>query len=110
MNKKQLIAFIVSSAIFLVFVLTTSPYRLPLIFVVVPGIAFIIAAHSLLSIGVGYVPVKKTVGHSIVTVLTIVLSVLAVLLSVGQLTFRDFALLLALALLGMFYVSRMLDR
>ena len=83
---------------------------MPLIFVVVPGIAFIMAVQSLLAAGVSYLPINRKVGLSIVHALTIIISVLAILLSVGQLTFRDFGLLLALALFGMFYLSRMLDR
>jgi hypothetical protein len=110
MNKKHLTVFLISLAVFLVFILTTSPYHMPLVFVVVPGVAFIVAVYHLLAIIFGYLPVRQKVGRSIVKVLTLILAILAILLSVGQLTFRDFALLLALALFGMFYLSRMLDR
>lgn len=110
MNRKRLTIFVISLLVFLVFILTTSPYRLPLILIVVPGAAFIIAVHSILSLSADKVPIQPKAARSLVTVLTIILSVLAVLLSVGQLTFRDFALLLALALFGMFYLSRMGDK
>lgn len=110
MNKKQLSIFLVSMAVFLLFLFFTSPYKMPLIFVILPSIAFITAMHSLLTIITGYLPLRKKLARSIVMVLTVIMAVVAVLLSVGQLTFRDFSLLLALALLGMFYLSRMLDR
>lgn len=110
MNKKRLIRFVISLAVFFGFVFFTSPYHLPLLFVVVPGVAFIVAVQSALTMAISYVPVNKKVARSIVLFITAVLSVVAILLSVGQLTVRDFALLLALAVFGMFYLSRMLDR
>lgn len=109
MNKRRLITFVISFTIFLLFIFTTSPYHLPLLLVIVPGAAFIVAIQALLSIALSYVPIGPKVRKGIVHVLTIVMAVIAVLLSVGQLTFRDFALLLALALFGTFYLSRMLD-
>ena len=110
MNKKRLLRFVISFLIFLGFLFMTSPYHLPLIFVMIPGVAFIVAVQSALSIAVSYLPVNKKIGRSIVAFVTIVLSVIGVLLSVGQLTFRDFGLLFALSVAGMFYLSRMLDR
>jgi len=110
MNKKQLSILITCAAVFLGFILFTSPYHLPLLLVVLPGVAFIVMVHTALSILVRKFATKPATARMTVNVLTAVLAVAAVLISVGQLTFRDFSLLLALALIGVFYVSRMLDR
>ncbi len=110
MNKKRLIPMGVCFAVCVGFILFTSPYHLPLLLIVVPGIAFIMAALMLLGLIVMKFGVKPRVRHITVNVLTAILAVLAILLSVGQLTFRDFTLLLALALIGMFYISRMLSQ
>ncbi len=107
MHKKQLTTLVVSTVIFLAFLLLTSPYKLPLPLVVVPGVAFIIAVHSLFAIFLVRGNRSNKTWRTIKNVLTATIAVAAVLLSVGQFTFRDFTLLLAFALLGVFYVSRL---
>ena len=107
MSKKRITILIIAIAVFFVFLLATSPYRLPLLLLVVPGIAFIVALNVGLRLLLMRFHLKPKLLRMIVAVLTAIVAVVAVLMSVGQLTFKDFSLLLALALIGIFYVTRM---
>ena len=109
MSKKNTITLIIAVTVFLVFISLTSPYHLPLLLLVVPGIAFIVALNVVLRVALSKLHLKPSMLRMMVAVLTTIVSVVAVLMSVGQLTFKDFSLLLALALLGIFYISRMKD-
>src|SRR5665647_31148 len=107
MSKKKIITLVAASLVFFGCILFTSPYRLPLLFVIVPEVAFVVMVGVSVSALVDFFKVPAALGRSITAIVTAILAVVGVLLSVGQLTFKDFFLLLGLTLVGIFYVSRM---
>ena len=110
MSKKKIIILALATIVFLGCILFSSPYRLPLLFVIVPEVAFVVMVAITVSAVVKMLHASAALGRSITAIITAVLAVVGVLLSVGQLTFKDFFLLFGLTLVGIFYVSRMLNK
>lgn len=107
LNKKRLTYLAICTAVFLFCITFTSPYRLPLALIMLPGIAFIMAFYLLISLISDLLDAPKHLAKKVTVLLTVILSVVGVLLSLGQLTAKDFVLLMTLSLIGVFYVSRM---
>lgn len=107
MNKKNIVTLVLSTAVFIFFISVTSPYKLPLLFIIFPAIPLLIAVVSLTKLILGLLHVNNKLARLITLFVGLVCAVFSILLSLGQLTFRDFFLLLALGLIGSFYISRM---
>lgn len=107
MNKKTAILLASSLAIFLLFIFGTSPYKLPLLFVIVPLIPATIIVVLLTRTILNLLHIDQKLAYRITVVVGLVVAVTAILLSLGQLTFRDFFLLFLFGLVGTFYISRM---
>lgn len=107
MSKKRFILLIICLLLFFGLFFGFSPYNLPLFFVVLPmvpltGIVVLLTGYILHVLHIGPPLAKKiTIVAGITTAVTLVL------LSLGQLTFRDFTILFLFGALGTFYVSRM---
>lgn len=93
--------------VFLLFISMTSPYKLPLLFIIFPAIPLLVAVISLTKIVLGILHVTGALARFSTLFVALVCGIFFVLLSLGQVTFKDFFLLLALGLIGSFYVSRM---
>ena len=106
-NKRLAAKAIFCMAVFFLIITFSSPYRLPLIAVVLPTLPLVLvivyATRLLLSI----FGVNEKSRKSIVYVVGLIAGVTIVLLSLGQLTFKDFFLLLSLGLITGFYMIRM---
>jgi hypothetical protein len=107
MNKKNTLRFIISVSVFFAFISFTSPYKLPLLFIAFPVIPLLVAIVSLTKIILDALHVGGRFARFITLFVGLVGGVFFVLLSLGQLTFKDFFLLLSLGLIGSFYISRM---
>ncbi|MEI7632056.1 MAG: hypothetical protein WCJ60_01890 [bacterium] len=107
MNKKNIISLFLSFLVFILFINLTSPYKLPLIFIIFPAVPLLIAVLSLTRIIILVLHVNKTLSRFILFFVGLVYAVFFILLSLGQLTFKDFFLLLALGSIGSFYIIRM---
>ena len=106
-NKKNIYSLILSILVFVFFISITSPYKLPLLFIIFPAVPLLVAVVSLTKLILGLLRVSKQLAQFITLFVGLVFAIFAILLSLGQLTFRDFFLLLALGLIGSFYISRM---
>ena len=106
-NKQLAIKAGVSLVLFFVIIMSTSPYRLPLIFILLPAVplvAFVVYVTRLL---LSLFNVRQSLWRPIVYVVSLVNGIVIVLLSLGQLTFKDFFLLFSLGLVAGFYMTRM---
>lgn len=106
-NKKNIIILFCSIVVFLLFISFSSPYKLPLIFIIFPAIPLLFISVSLTKIVLNLLHVNKDLSKFITLFVGLVCVIFSILLSLGQLTFKDFFLLLALGLIGSFYISRM---
>lgn len=106
-NKQLLVRAVIASILFFVSIMVTSPYRLPLIAILLPAVPLLFAVIYSTKLVLSLLHVKQTLWRPIVYVVTLVSGILIVLLSLGQLTFKDFFLLLALGLVAGFYMTRM---
>lgn len=106
-NKKYKYLLICCIVVFLLFIFGTSPYDLPLLFVPVPMIPAVIIIVLLARWGLRVAHVNDTLAYRLTVIVGLVVSVAAVLLSLGQFTFKDFFLLFLFGLVGTFYISRM---
>lgn len=107
MNKKNIVLVTASVIVFLLFISFTSPYKLPLLFIIFPAIPLLFAVVMFSKIVLSALHVTGTFARFITLFVGLVCGIFFVLLSLGQVTFKDFFLLLALGLIGSFYVSRM---
>lgn len=106
-NKQLIIKAGVTLTLFFVSIMATSPYRLPLIAILLPAIPLLMSVIYVTRLVLSLLHVSQSLWRPIVYVVTLVNGILIVLLSLGQLTFKDFFLLLALGLVAGFYMTRM---
>lgn len=107
MNKKNITLLTGALLVFLLFISLTSPYKLPLLFIIFPAIPLLVAVISLTKIVLSTLHITGALARFSTLFVALVCGIFFVLLSLGQVTFKDFFLLLALGLIGSFYVSRM---
>lgn len=106
-NKQLLIRAVCSLILFFVTIMFTSPYRLPLIAILLPAVPLLLAVIYTTRLCLSILQVGQSLWRPIVYVVTLVSGIIIVLLSLGQLTFKDFFLLLSLGLVAGFYMTRM---
>ncbi len=80
---------------------------MPLFFVILPMIPMTIIVVLVTQLTLTALHVPKTTTKRLTIVSGIVMGVLLVLMSLGQLTLKDFTILFLFGLIGTFYVSRM---
>ena len=107
MNKKYIWTLIITTTLFFVFVFSTSPYHLPLLLITLPSLLAVISVAMATKLLLQVTHVNPALSKLATTFVTSIVAVIAVLVSLGQLTFKDFFLLLGLSLVGGFYISRM---
>ena len=107
MNKKYIYTLIVTTTLFFGFIFLTSPYKLPLLFITLPSLFAVISIAIATKLLLQLLHANSALSRLVTTLVTSIVSVIAVLVSLGQLTFKDFFLLLGLCLVGGFYLSRM---
>ena len=106
-NKKKIVLLCISFAVLLVMLFGFSPYSMPLFFVILPMIPMTIIVVLLTNLTLTALHVPDTTKKRLTIVSGIVMGVLLVLMSLGQLTLKDFTILFLFGLIGTFYVSRM---
>ena len=106
-NKKKIVLLCISFAVLLVMLFGFSPYSMPLFFVIFPMIPMTIIVVLLTNLTLTALHVPDTTKKRLTIVSGIVMGVLLVLMSLGQLTLKDFTILFLFGLIGTFYVSRM---
>ena len=107
-NNKQLgIKAGVSLLLFFIIIMASSPYRLPLIAILLPAVPLLLFVVYLTRLLLSIFHIRQSLWRPIVYVVALVTGILIVLLSLGQLTFKDFFLLFALGLVAGFYMTRM---
>lgn len=106
-NKQLAIKAGISLFLFFVIIMVSSPYRLPLIAILLPAVPLLMAVIYASRLILSLLHIQQSLWRPIVYVITLVNGILIVLLSLGQLTFKDFFLLLALGLVAGFYMTRM---
>jgi len=107
MNKKYIYTLITSLTLFFICIFATSPYRLPLLFITLPSFFAVVSVAMATRILLQLAHVSLSLSRITTTVVTCIVAVIAILVSLGQLTFKDFFLLLGLSLVAGFYISRM---
>ena len=107
MNKKKIVLLCLSCIVLTVLLFGFSPYSMPLFFVILPMIPMTIIVVLVTQLTLTALHVPKTTTKRLTIVSGIVMGVLLVLMSLGQLTLKDFTILFLFGLIGTFYVSRM---
>lgn len=106
-NKKKLPLLIVCIVTFVTLFFGFSPYNLPLFFVVLPMVPLTTIVILLTSFLLERLHVKASLSRKVTIVAGITTGVTLVLMSLGQLTLKDFTILFLFGAVGTFYVSRM---
>ena len=106
-NKRLAIKAGVCLLLFFIIIMASSPYRLPLIAILLPAVPLLLTVIYTSRLVLSLLHIRQSLWRPIVYVITLVNGILIVLLSLGQLTFKDFFLLLALGLVAGFYMTRM---
>ena len=107
MNKKRLGLLLISIVSFFILLFGFSPYELPLFFVILPMIPLTTIVVILTAYVLQLLRVAKPLAKKLTIVAGIVMGVTLILMSLGQLTLKDFTILFLFGVLGTFYVSRM---
>ncbi|NBU33932.1 hypothetical protein EB118_02550 [bacterium] len=105
--KRLAVKVLLCLAVFLLIISFSSPYRLPLIAVVLPTLPLVLAVVYATRLLLSFFGVNEKLFKPVVYVVSLMAGITIVLLSLGQLTFRDFFLLLSLGLVLGFYMTRM---
>jgi hypothetical protein len=106
-NKKKIALLCMSFAVLLVMLFGFSPYSMPLFFVILPMIPMTIIVVLVTHLTLTALHVPEVTTRRLTIISGIVMGVLLVLMSLGQLTLKDFTILFLFGLIGTFYVSRM---
>lgn len=106
-NKKKVFLLAISSSTLAMLLFGFSPYSMPLFFVILPMIPMTCIVVLLTELTLTALHVPKTTTKRLTIVSGIVMGALLVLMSLGQLTLKDFTILFLFGLIGTFYVSRM---
>ncbi len=105
-QKHYQVKAVAAWAICVAFLLVTDPYKLPAIFLLLPFIIIFMATYYT----VMSVFLRKPKAHKnpkrFAYVISTVVAVLLAMQSLGQLTLRDLVVVLALVVLGCFYIAR----
>jgi hypothetical protein len=100
--------FLVLPSLLVAFVLLTDPYKLPLVFLVVPFVLFAATVYQFSHAGLRALGVSRRRARLIGIIVTSLLLLLALLQSIHQLSLKDFLILTAL-LIGLTLYLRRLD-
>ena len=107
-NNKQLVVRAgLSLILFIVLIMSTSPYRLPLLAILLPAVPLLACVIYTTRLIMSILHVRQNLWRPITYVAALVSTIFIVLLSLGQLSFKDFFLLLSLGLVAGFYMTRM---
>lgn len=108
MKTKQLIHILVLASILVVFLLSTNPNNISLLLILVPYviIAIIVYKVVLLVLGLLRLTTNPAKNRLYATIVTVIITNLLLLKSIGQLNFQDGLISLSIILLSSLYISR----
>jgi len=104
---KRLVWLATPVVIGIVFILLTDPYKLPLVFLLIPFLLLAIGLYQILNASLRRLHVSKAKARFVSIVVTSLILLVALLQSIHQLSIKDFLILGALLLGMVFYLRRM---
>src|SRR5215207_8629297 len=95
-HPKRILALIAPFALFVLFLLTTDPYKLPLVLIIIPFLLLGAGLYRLSIFACRKIGISTTKSRVVASIITALILLLALLQSIHQLSIKDFLILAAL--------------